>query len=202
MSYRVGLTGGIGSGKSTVAALFEEYGVTIIDSDAISRRLTQPGGAAIKMIRSTFGDDYIDSLGALDRPRMRQLVFADPMAKQRLEAILHPLIRAEMLNQAGMNSTPYQMLMVPLLFETPGYPELVKRTLAVDCEETTQVTRTMQRSGLTEQEVRAIIAQQIARSERLRRADDIIHNDADLNSLRLQVAQLHQRYLALSKGRD
>jgi dephospho-CoA kinase len=200
MSYRIGLTGGIGSGKSTVAALFEEHGVEIIDSDAISHRLAQPGGIAIEAIRTAFGDDYIDEQGALDRPRMRQLIFSDAAARQRLQGILHPLIRTCILAQANTPTpAPYRIVMVPLLFETPGYPELVARTLVVDCAETAQLARSMQRSGLTEQEARAIMAQQISRSERLRRADDIIHNDADLHSLRLQVGPLHQRYLALSK---
>jgi len=200
----VGLTGGIGSGKSTVAALFAESGVTIIDSDAISHSLTQPGGAAIEPVRAAFGDDYIDAGGALDRSHMRQLVFSDTAAKQRLQAILHPLIRVQMLAQAEAASgvSPYLLLVIPLLFETGNYLELVQRTLAVDCAEATQIARAMQRSGLTEQEVRAIMAQQISRAERLRRADDIIHNDAGRDVLRLQVANLHQRYIAVSAGSD
>ncbi len=204
MSYRVGLTGGIGSGKSTVAALFAECGVAIIDSDAISHGLTQPGGGAIEAIRTAFGDSYLSASGALDRARMRQLVFSDIAAKQRLEAILHPLIRAQMLAQAEATTeiAPYLLLVIPLLFETANYRELVQRTLVVDCTEPTQIARAMQRSGLTEHEVRAIMAQQISRVERLRRADDIIQNDAELDVLRLQVAQLHQRYIDHSAGSD
>lgn len=200
----IGLTGGIGSGKSTVATLLAECGAAIIDSDAISHHLTQPGAAAMGAIRSEFGDSYIDARGALDRARMRQLVFSDPDAKQRLEAILHPLIYAQILEQAktAANTFPYLVLVIPLLFETKNYLQLVHRTLAVDCAEATQIARAMQRSGLTENEVRAIMNQQISRSERLQRADDIIQNDTGLDELRLQVMSLHQRYIALSAGSD
>lgn len=204
MSYRIGLTGGIGSGKSTVAELFREYGAAIIDTDAISHRLTQPGGAAITAIREAFGANSIAASGALDRQHMRQLVFSDPVAKQRLEAILHPLIRAQVRAEAEATApaVPYALLVIPLLFETGSYRELMRRTLAVDCAEETQIARAMRRSGLDEQEVRAIMAQQIARTERLKRADDVITNDSDMDNLRQQVARLHQRYLAFSSGSD
>ena len=195
MTYRVGLTGGIGCGKSTVSALFAQCGAAIIDSDTLSHQLTQPGGAAIAAIRSAFGDDYIDASGALDRVRMRQRVFSDPAARLRLESILHPLIRAQMLALAtAAGPAPYLLLVIPLLFETPGYRELVQRTLVVDCAEATQLARAMRRSGLDEQTVRAIMSTQIARADRLQRADEVIHNDSDLDSLRGQVQQLHQRY--------
>ncbi len=206
MIYRVGLTGGIGSGKSTVASLFEECGVLVIDSDVISHQMTQSGGIAIAAIRTTFGDDYIDTSGALNRMLMRQLIFSNYAAKLKLEAILHPLIRARILAQvddANINSTlasPYLLLVIPLLFETLNYRELVQRTLVVDCAETTQVARTMQRSGLDEQTVRTIMASQITRAERLRLADEIIQNDGDLDTLRQQIAKLHQHYLAISSG--
>ena len=199
----VGLTGGIASGKSTVAALFKEYGAAIADSDAISHQLTQPGGAAIEAIRAAFGDSCIDPGGALDRVRMRQLVFSDTEAKRRLEGIMHPLIRAQMLAQVqAAGAAPYLLLVVPLLFETSGYRDLVRRTLVVDCTEAIQLARAMRRSMLNEQEVRAIMAQQITRAERLQRADDIIQNDGDLNTLRPQVEILHRRYLALCTGKD
>lgn len=195
----IGLTGGIGSGKSTVASLFKELGAAIIDSDVISHRLTLPGGSAIAAISAEFGAEYIDASGAMDRPRMRQRVFSDPAAKRRLERILHPLIRTQMLAETTIHSTgtaPYLMLVVPLLFEADAYRELVQRVLVVDCAESTQVERCMQRGGLLEAEVSAIMAQQLPRAERLRRADDILHNDGDLDSLRTQVQTLHQDYLA------
>ncbi len=202
MSYRVGLTGGIGSGKSTVAALFADCGATVIDSDAISHRLTQSGGSAIAAIRAAFGDGYIDTDGALARARMRQQVFSDPAVKLQLEAILHPLIRAQMLAQAGASAAPYLLLVVPLLFEAAGYLGLVQRTLVVDCTEALQVARAMQRSGLDEQTVRAIMATQMPRTERLRRADEFIQNNGSQDDLRRQVEQLHRRYLAISAGSD
>ncbi len=202
MSYRIGLTGGIGSGKSTVAALFADCGATVIDSDVISHRLTQSGGSAIAAIRAAFGDDYINTDGALDRARMRQRVFSDPAARLQLEAILHPLIRVQMLAQAETSTAPYLLLVVPLLFEAAGYLGLVQRTLVVDCTEVLQVARAMQRGGLDEQTVRAIMAVQILRAERLRRADEFIQNNGSPDDLRRQVEQLHRRYLAISAGSD
>ncbi len=195
MNYRVGLSGGIGSGKSTVAALFGDLGIAVVDCDAISHHLTQPGGKAIKLISKAFGGNYIGGDGALDRARMRGLVFSDAAAKQKLEAILHPLIRVEMLAQADAARSPYVVLVVPLLFEAPGYRELVQRTLVVDCPEETQIERTMGRSGLAEPEVRAIMARQISRAERLKLADDVIRNDGSQEELRAQVARFHRLYL-------
>lgn len=199
MSYRVGLSGGIGSGKSTVAALFQEQGITVIDSDAISHRLTQSGGAAIALIRAAFGREYINADNSLNRTRMRQQIFSNLDAKQRLEAILHPLIRTQMLAQVqASGSSPYLLLVVPLLFETSNYRELVQRTLVVDCAEKIQVERAMRRSLLNEHEVRAIMAQQISRDERQSLADDVIHNDGSMDELRQQVIKLHQEYLSHS----
>lgn len=205
MKYRIGLTGGIGSGKSTVAALFREHGVTIIDCDVISHQLTQPDGMAIPVIHRTFGSRYIRASGALDRTLMRELIFSDRTAKRQLEDILHPMIREQIAVhienvQKYDPAPPYLMIVIPLLFETLGYMELIQRTLVVDCEESTQITRTMQRSGLDEQSVRAIMASQIMRSSRLQQADDIIYNDGDLENLSQQVNRLHQFYLACSSG--
>lgn len=198
MSYRVGLTGGIGSGKSTVASLFAELGVPVIDTDVISHQLTQSGGAAIPAIRTEFGEDYIDASGALDRVKMRELVFSDNSAKQRLEKILHPLILAQAKFQAESSPAPYVLLVVPLLFETSGYQGWLDHTVTVDCSEKTQIARATRRNGLNEQTVRAIMARQVSRSRRLQLADDAIRNDATLTELRLQTAQLHQHYLNLA----
>ena len=199
MRYCIGLTGGIGSGKSTVAALFKDLGAAIVDCDAISRQLTQPGGASIPAIRAAFGDSCINADGALDRVQMRKLVFSDSAAKQRLEAILHPMIRERVRVQIeASNPAPYVLLVVPLLLETQGYLDVIQRTLVVDCSPETQVMRTTRRSGLSEKETRAIMAQQVARTERLKRADDIINNDSDLAALRQQVEALHRRYMVFS----
>lgn len=201
MSYRVGLSGGIGSGKSTVAALFAELGVPIIDSDAIAHALTQPGGIAIPLIRKAFGREYVTVEGALDRARMRELVFATPRAKQELEGILHPLILSRMLEAAAaVADAPYQIFVVPLLFESAGFRGLVDRALVVDCPEETQIARAMARSGLSGEAVLAIMAGQLARAERLKRADDVIENDGSLEQLRPKVAALHRFYLDRSSG--
>lgn len=198
MSFLVGLTGGIGSGKSTVAALFAELGVPIIDTDAISHQLTQCGGAAIAAIRAAFGEAFIDATGALDRAKMRQLVFSDSTAKQRLEKILHPLILAQAKSLAESSPAPYVLLVIPLLFETADYQDWLDHTVVADCSEETQVARAAGRAGLNEQTVRAIMARQLSRSQRSKLANDIIDNDGTLPALRLQIAQLHQRYLELA----
>lgn len=197
MSYRVGLSGGIGSGKSTVAALFAELGVPIIDSDLISHELTRPGGTAIPLIRRAFGTEYVTAEGALDRTRMRERIFAHPQAKRELEAIMHPLILSRMLEAAAEASAgaPYLMLVVPLLFESAGFRGMVDRALVVDCQEEVQIERTVARSGLDREAVRAIMAGQLSRTERLKRADDIIENDGSPEQLRPKVAELHRFYL-------
>jgi dephospho-CoA kinase len=204
MTRRVGLTGGIGSGKSTVAALFQELAVPVIDSDVIAHQLTALNGTAIPALHAEFGDIALHPDGALNRAYLRQLVFADMLAKQRLEAILHPLIRTQMLREVEQVdvSTPYLLLVVPLLFESKSYRELVQRTLLVDCSEATQIDRTMQRSGLDEVSVRAIMAQQMGRESRRQLADDIIDNENDIVSLRPKIARLHQCYLTQNVGSD
>lgn len=199
MSYRVGLTGGIGSGKSTVARLFEELGVPVIDTDAISHRLTRPGGAAIPAILAVFGENYINADNALDRVKMRQLVFADNEARQKLEGILHPLILAQAKAEAEASTAPYILLVIPLLFETGDYHDWLHRTVAVDCSEETQLARASQRSGLSKQTVSAIMARQVPRLQRKQLADDIINNEGDLAGLREQVSRLNQRYLKLAE---
>jgi dephospho-CoA kinase len=199
MSYRVGLSGGIGSGKSTVAAMFADLGVKVIDSDSIAHRLTQPNGEAIPLIRETFGAEYVTAEGAMDRARMRRLVFSDTGAKLKLEAILHPLILSRMLAEAETaTDAPYLLLVVPLLFESPPFRKLVQRTLVVDCPEETQIERTTARSSLSREDVRAIMGRQISRAERLELADDILRNEEDKEALRHKVLELHRMYLARS----
>ena len=191
----IGLTGGIGSGKSTVAALFAEHGAGIIDTDAIAHFLTQAGGEAIAAIRAAFGNDYLTDDGALDRAKMRALIFSDAAAKQRLEQILHPLIFEQANAQLRpLQASPYIVVVVPLLPESRTFRQLVQRVLVVDCDENTQIARVIGRSSMNEAEVRAIIARQTPRADRLRLADDVIHNDAGLDRLAEQVAVLHERY--------
>jgi len=176
---RIGLTGGIGSGKSTVAAaLVDLGGALLVDTDAISRSLTQPGGAAMPALSARFGPAMVTPEGALDRAAMRDLVFRDPRAKQALEGILHPMIGAETTRQAALAS-PGQLILfdVPLLVESGRWRRLVDRVLVVDCREDTQVARVMARSGLGEPAVRAILAQQATRTQRRAAADAVIHND-------------------------
>jgi dephospho-CoA kinase len=203
VNYLVGLTGGIGSGKSTVAGLFAAQGVRIIDTDLISHRLTQAGGEAIPAIRDTFGADLIDAQGALDRGRMRELVFGNPAEKKRLEAILHPLILAQVRHQATLPAdTPYTLIVVPLLFEGGRYAGWLHRVITVDCPEALQISRTMQRGGLDEPAVRAIMAQQLSRSERLRLADEVIENEGSLEDLKKQILDMHQRLSAFAAESD
>lgn len=199
MSLRVGLTGGIGSGKSTVAELFAGLGATVIDTDLISHQLTQPGGSAIPLIRREFGDAFIDASAALDRVRMRQYVFSDPQAKLRLERILHPLILAQARSMAEASTAPYVILVIPLLFESGEYQPWLNRTLVVDCPEEAQIRRASQRSGLDEALVRSIMSQQLARGQRVQLADDVIQNDGDLPLLKPQVERMHRLYLDLAE---
>jgi dephospho-CoA kinase len=198
MTFLVGLTGGIGSGKSAAASLFEALGAAVVDTDAIAHELTAPGGAAIESIRSAFGDDVIDARGALDRAAMRRKVFADPQAKARLETILHPMIRAEADRRSAASRAPYVVLVVPLLVESGGYRSRVQRVVVVDCPEAVQVARVMSRSGLSAEEARAIMAAQISREQRLAVADDVIENGGELAALRPQVEALHRRYLEMA----
>ncbi len=191
----VGLTGGIGSGKSTVTALFAERGAGIIDTDIIAHRLTQAGGEAIEAIRTAFGNGCIADDGALDRAKMRALIFSDAAAKRRLELLLHPLIFDQAKAKLRqLQAKPYIIVVVPLLPESPAFRQVVQRVLVVDCDEDTQIARVIGRSRMTEPEVRGIIAQQTPRAERLQLADDVIRNDADLDSLNEQVAVLHEHY--------
>ena len=200
MPYSVGLTGGIGSGKSAASDRFGEFGAGVVDTDEISRELTAPAGAAIEEIRKQFGPEFVTADGGLDRARMRRLVFADAAARKKLEAILHPLIRARTRAAIAAAAQPYVVVVVPLLLETGACAELVQRVLVVDCEEAEQVRRTMARSGLSAGEVREIMSTQLPRAERLRRADDVLANDGDLPALQRRVAQLHAKYLDLARA--
>ncbi|MBX3622502.1 MAG: dephospho-CoA kinase [Rhizobacter sp.] len=173
----IGLTGGIGSGKSTVARVLVEHGAVLIDTDAIARALTLPGGAGIETIRAEFGDVVIDASGALDRVRMREQVFADPSAKARLEAILHPMIGLECNRQAIAAADRPIVFDVPLLVESKHWRARVDRVLVVDCSEATQIERVMHRSGWSREAVEAVIAQQASRVARRAAADGIIHNE-------------------------
>jgi len=200
MPYSVGLTGGIGSGKSAASDRFGELGAGVVDTDEISRGLTAPAGAAIEEIRKQFGPDFVTADGGLDRVRMRRLVFADAAARSKLEVILHPLIRARTRAAIAAAAQPYVVVVVPLLLETGACAELVQRVLVVDCDEAEQVRRTMARSGLSAAEVREIMATQLPRAERLRHADDVLANDGDLPALQRRVARLHAQYLDLARA--
>jgi dephospho-CoA kinase len=194
----VGVTGGIGSGKTTVAHMFQALGAAVVDTDEIAHRLTAGPTPAVKSIVTRFGAEYRTAEGALDRNRMRALAFSDPSARRDLEAILHPLIRQDVAQSIAAANAPYMLLLIPLLVEKGGYPELTTRVLVVDCDEELQVARTMRRSGLSEAQVRAVMAAQATREQRLLEADDVIVNDGGLAELEPQVRALHQRYLALA----
>ena len=196
--FSVGLTGGIGSGKTTVANLFGARGASIIDTDLIAHALTAPGGAAIEAIRRHFGDAFIAADGAMDRAKMRSHVFSDPGARQQLEAILHPLIRAETAHAAANADGSYLIYVVPLLVESRQWAGRTSRILVVDCSEEIQIGRVMQRNGMPRSQVEAIMQAQASRAERLAVADDVIENNLDSEHLIPQIEQLHQRYLALA----
>ena len=190
---RIGLTGGIGSGKSTVAqALVALGGALLVDTDAIARALTLPGGAAMPAIAAAFGPGFVAADGALDRAAMRELAFRDPDAKRRLESILHPMIGDETARQAALAAPGQRVVFdVPLLVESGRWRRQVDRVIVVDCSEATQIERVMRRSGLSEAAVRAILAQQASRTERRAAADAVIHNDGlTLEQLHIEVGAL------------
>jgi len=196
--FTVGLTGGIGSGKSTVADCFAAHGVPVIDTDVIARDLTAPGGAALEAICAVFGGTVMQVDGTLDRAALRRHVFADSAARRQLEAILHPRIQQAVKQMLATLSAPYALIVIPLLVETGGYRDVLNRVLVVDCPEEVQTARVMARSRLTHDEIKAILLAQAGRAERLAVADDIIVNTATLEALRGEVAALHQRYLELA----
>ena len=196
MTFTVGLTGGIGSGKSTVSARLGALGASVVDADVISRRLTAPSGAAIGALRRAFGERSIACDGGLDRAAMRALVFEDAGARARLEAILHPAIRAETDRELAAAGGPYALLVVPLLLETGGYVDRVDRILVVDCPDALQVERATRRPGLAPEEVRAVMRVQWPRWRRLQMAHDVIWNGGGLDALESQCDALHARYAA------
>lgn len=194
---RVGLTGGIASGKSAVADMFAELGATIIDTDVIAREVVMPGQPALDEIREAFGPAVIAADGTLNRRAMRKLVFADEPLRECLEAILHPRIRDETFRQATAAGGAYQIIVVPLLAESP-LRDYVDRILVVDCDQETQIERLLKRDAESEDQARRILDAQASREERLEIADDVIRNDGDLESTRAQVAALHEIYRALT----
>jgi len=195
--FAVGLTGGIGSGKSTVADMFAARGATIVDTDLIAHSMTAPQGPAMPAIVAEFGPAFADASGAMDRARMRELVFSDAGAKARLEAILHPRIRDAALAAGAAASGAYVIYAVPLLIESGTWRARVTRVLAVDCEEQVQIARVMARNNLPEAQVRAIMAAQVSRAQRLAAADDVIVNNAGIAELEAQVERLHALYLQI-----
>lgn len=199
--YCVGLTGGAGSGKSEVAAIFAGLGAGIVDTDAIAHDLTAPGGAAMESIRAEFGDAFLRGDGGLDRARMRAAVFADDAARGRLEAILHPLIRERVGDSLIHASAAYVIVVVPLLVETGAYREWLDRVLVVDCEPALQIGRIMNRPGIDAAMAERILAAQASRERRLAVADDVIANNGARSDLKPRVAALHQRYLMAAQGR-
>lgn len=195
--FAVGLTGGIGSGKSTVADMFAARGATIVDTDLIAHSMTAPQGPAMPAIVAEFGAEFADASGAMDRARMRELVFSDASAKARLEAILHPRIRDAALAAGAAATGAYVIYAVPLLIESGTWRARVARVLAVDCEEQVQIARVMARNNLPEAQVRAIMAAQVSRTQRLAAADDVIVNNAGIAELEAQVERLHALYLQI-----
>jgi dephospho-CoA kinase len=194
---KIGVTGGLGAGKTTVSCAFARLGVPVIDTDEISRELTASNGSAIPAIRKYFGEAVFAG-GRLDRAALRARILADDDAKQQLESILHPMIRAEVERRLGHINAPYVLIIIPLLVETRAYDNALDRILVVDCSEETQLQRALARGGWEEAEIRNMMARQASRQKRLDRADDIIDTDCDLAELSGQVAALDQKYRSLS----
>lgn len=199
--FRVGLTGGIASGKSTAASLFAALGAPVIDADVLAREVTAPGSPLLALLAERFGAKYLRVDGSLDRRALRELVFSDPKARSDLESLTHPAIFRAIEERAATAGGPYQILALPLLIEK-GHTSLVDRVLVLDCEESLQIRRLQARDGSTLEEARAILAAQAPRAARLAAADDVITNNGDLHSLRDQVERCHMLYLGLSAARE
>ncbi len=198
MHFRVGLTGGVASGKSTVSQLFGALGITIIDADLIARQLLEKNTDCFKQVVQLFGDKIVLQSGDINRPVLRELIFTDSLAKQALEKILHPHVRKQMLAAAAISETPYSMLVIPLLVEA-DMMDVVDRTLVVDIPEQLQIQRLRYRDSLTEQQALAMLQNQASRSQRLQAADEIIDNQGDADTLQKKVKQLHLFYLDLAE---
>jgi dephospho-CoA kinase len=198
--FRIGLTGGIGSGKSTVAAVLQTLGAGIVDADVIARELTAPGGKAIDALRREFGPAAVDKDGGLDRAWMRAQAFGDPAARQRLEAIVHPQVRAETERRTDTlaSTAPYVVLVIPLLVESGNWQQRVHRVLVIDCSEEVQLARVLQRPGIDAGTARAILAAQCSRAERLAAADDVLFNEAPFDLVEQRATQLHDLYVRLA----
>ena len=197
-NYIVGLTGGIGSGKTTVANAFVAHGAALVDTDAIAHELTGPGGAAMPGLIAVFGSGIAAPDGALHRAAMRERVFADPACRQQLEGVLHPLIRQLAAERCRMAAAPYAILAVPLLVESGNWQARCDRVLVVDCPEAQQIERVVARNGMSPGQVRQIMAAQATRAQRLAVADDILTNSGDFSALAVPIAALHDKYLSLS----
>ncbi len=198
MTFVVGLTGGIGSGKSAVADAFAALGIDVTDTDRLAHALTAPGEPGYAAVLAAFGTDLRRSDGTLDRTRLREIVFADAAARARLEGLLHPLIREAARSEIAGWKSRYGILVVPLLFERGGLAHVVQRTLVVDCPEDLQLLRVAARSGLTHAEISTIMATQLPRADRLARADDVLDNSGPPSAIAPQVAVLDRRYRALA----
>lgn len=193
----IGVTGGIGSGKSTAAEMFRERGAGLVDTDALAHELTRPAQPAVQEIGARLGREFVSQDGTLDRAALRARVFSDPAARRELESILHPLIRREAEARVASSTAPYVLLLVPLLIESGAYRDVIERILVMDCDESLQLQRAMQRSHLDEAQVRAIMQAQVSRSARLAAADDVLVNDGTTEDLERAVALLDARYRAL-----
>ena len=197
-SIKIGLTGGIASGKTIVSDFFKQFGTKVIDADVISHQVTKPGGTAFQEIISSFGSSVLDENGLIDRKKMRKIIFDDVSKKEMLERIIHPKVREEMFNLASQSNDHYLIVSVPLLVET-GMNEMMDRTLVVDCSEETQIERLMHRDKITLGEAKSILRNQTNRSTRLKTADDLIVNEKNvtLNELEKEVLELNKRYSKL-----
>lgn len=198
-TFILGLTGGIGSGKTAASDWFKAQGIVIVDADVVSRQVVEPGTPALAAIAEHFGEGILQPDGALDRAALRVKVFDDAAERRWLEQLLHPLIAQEILRQLAAATSPYAILVSPLLFET-GQKNFVRRTLLIDVPEDLQMSRTASRDGVPESQVKAIIAAQMPRDEKRRRADDVVSNDSTLAALQEKLAALHARYLALAES--